>query len=109
MGRASVHGGCRPHITDRLWEEEHFIDPLFAAFRPRRADVREFALRYRVVLIEADNGTPLDVALGAVPFEIDSVQRATPFPIGDDRVLITCSSDDLLVHKVIANREKDWS
>ncbi len=41
--------------------EETFIDPLLSHFRPRRSDAREFALRNRVVLLEAHNGTPLDV------------------------------------------------
>lgn len=88
--------------------EESFIDPLVSHFRPRRSDAREFALRNRVLLLEAHNGTPLDVALGAVPFEENSIRRSSPFPIGEGRALTTCSAEDLLVHKVVANREKDW-
>ena len=88
--------------------DESFIDPLLSRFRPRRGDAREFALRNRVLLIEAPNGAPLDVALGAVPFEEHSIQRSSAFPIGEGRALTTCSAEDLLVHKVVANREKDW-
>lgn len=88
--------------------EESFIDPLLSHFRPRRSDAREFALRNRVLLLEAHNGTPLDVALGAVPFEENSIRRSSAFPIGDGRALTTCSAEDFLVHKVVANREKDW-
>ena len=58
--------------------------------------------------MEAGNGTPLDVALGAVPFEEKSIERASPFPLGEGRTLMTCSAEDLLVHKVVAGREKDW-
>lgn len=89
-------------------QEESFIEPLCSHFHPRRADAREFAARNRVVLLEADNGTPLDVALGAVPFEENSIRRSSPFSIGEGRSLMTCSAEDLLVHKVVANREKDW-
>ena len=88
--------------------EESFVEPLLSRFRPRRGDAREFALRNRVLLLVAHNGTPLDVALGAVPFEENSIRRASAFPIGDDRALTTCSAEDFLVHKVVANREKDW-
>jgi hypothetical protein len=88
--------------------EESYVDPLCSHFNPRRSDAREFALRNRVVLLEAHNGTPLDVALGAVPFEENSILRASPHPIGEGRTLTTCSAEDLLVHKVVANREKDW-
>lgn len=89
-------------------DEESFIDPLLSRFRPRRSDAREFALRHRVLLLEARNGTPLDVALGAVPFEENAVRRASAFATGEGRTLTTCCAEDLLVHKVIANREKDW-
>ena len=60
------------------------------------------------MLLAAHNGTPLDVALGAAPFEENSIRRSTAFPIGEGRGLTTCSAEDLLVHKVVANREKDW-
>ena len=60
------------------------------------------------MLLEAGNGTPLDVALGAMPFEANSIRRSSPSSIGEGRTLRTCSAEDLLVHKVVANREKDW-
>jgi len=88
--------------------EESYVDPLCAEFRKRREDAREFALRHRVLLLEADNGIPLDVALGAVPFEEKSVDRASPFLVGEGCTITTCSAEDLLVHKVVASREKDW-
>jgi hypothetical protein len=88
--------------------EEEFIERLCNHFRPRCEDAHAFALRSRVVLIEAENGTPLDVALGAAPFEVRAVRRSSPFGIGEERSLITCAAEDLLVHKIIANREKDW-
>jgi len=89
-------------------DEEKFISALCGHFHPRRTDAHQFALQSRVVLLEANNGTPLDVALGAVPFEVNSVRRASPFAIGEGRTLTTCSAEDLLVHKLVANREKDW-
>jgi hypothetical protein len=88
--------------------EEDFIRPLCAHFRPRRPDAEAFALRYRVLLLESQTGVGLDVALGAVPFEIKSIERASAFEIGQGKILTTCSAEDLLVHKLIANREKDW-
>lgn len=88
--------------------EESFIDPLLSQFRPRRGDARAFALQHRVLLLEAQNGTPLDVALGAVPFEENSIRRSSAFAIGEGRALTMCSAEDLLVHKLVANREKDW-
>ena len=89
-------------------DEEKFISALIGVFSPRRADASEFALRNRVLLLKAGNGIPLDVALGAFPFEERSIQRASPFLFPPGQTLITCSAEDLVVHKVFAGREKDW-
>jgi hypothetical protein len=88
--------------------EEAFADPLLARFTGRRSDAREFALRYRVLLIQTDTGVAVDVAFGGVPFEERSVQRASPWPWVSDRVLTTCSAEDLIIHKVFAGRDRDW-
>ncbi|HYV26687.1 MAG TPA: hypothetical protein VFA77_04090, partial [Candidatus Eisenbacteria bacterium] len=59
--------------------EEAFIRPLCAHFRPRRPDAESFALRNRVLLIESQSGVGLDIALGAIPFEARSIERASSF------------------------------
>lgn len=88
--------------------EDAFVDELLVGFRGRRADTREFALRYRVLLLAAENGVPLDVSLGAMPFEERMVARATGFDVGGGRSLSTCSAEDLVVLKAFAGRDKDW-
>jgi hypothetical protein len=88
--------------------EADFVDRLLRSFRGRRSDAREFALRHRVLLMTSASGVPLDVALGAVPFERRAVERASPFEIGSDASLLTCSAEDLLVFKAFAGRDKDW-
>jgi hypothetical protein len=52
------------------------VDALLARFGGRRPDARDFALRYRVVLSRAANGTPLDISLGAMPYEERAVERS---------------------------------
>jgi len=89
-------------------DEEPFVDALLGAFGSRREDAREFALRYRVLLLEAQNGVPLDLSLGAMPFEERAVERASAFAIGEGRSLLTCSAEDLIVLKAFAGRDKDW-
>ena len=88
--------------------EDRFVDALLGAFEGRRPDARDFALRYRVLLLEAGNGVPLDVSLGAMPFEERAVQRASPFAVGEGKSLLTCSAEDLIVFKAFAGRDKDW-
>ena len=88
--------------------EEAFIGPLLDMFSPRRPDAAEFALRTRVLLLKNSKGVGLDIALGAFPFETHTIERSSPFVFPTGQSLITCSAEDLLVHKCFANREKDW-
>ena len=91
------------------WEEdERVADALPATFEGRRPDSREFALRYRVLLLRAFDGTHLDVALGAIPFEQRSVERSSQWRLPDGRSLPTCSAEDLIVHKAFAARDRAW-
>lgn len=89
-------------------EEEKFVDALLQQFRPRHAQAREFALQRRVLLLTAANEVPLDVALAAVPFEERTIERASAWKISGELQLTTCCAEDLLVHKVFANRGLDW-
>jgi hypothetical protein len=88
--------------------EEQFIDQLLKLFDGRLPDAREFALRNRVLLLKAKNGVPLDISLGAMPFEERTIERSSLFQVAPCIGLRTCSAEDLIVHKVFASREKDW-
>jgi hypothetical protein len=91
-----------------LGDEEPFVDALLEEFLPRRTDAREFALTRRVLLIETLKGVGVDVAFGALPFEERTVQRASEWAWSDGEDLVTCSAEDLVVHKVFAGRDLDW-
>ncbi len=89
--------------------EEKFIDPLLTQFQARFPHEKEFALRNRVVRLISSTNVPLDIALGAMPFEERTVERASPWKARAERVhLITCSAEDLIVHKAFAGRGQDW-
>ena len=77
-------------------------------FQPRFAGAIEFAAESRVFLARAADGTPIDIAFGAIDFELRCVARASAFDFGGDMRLVTCSAEDLIVMKVFANRERDW-
>ncbi len=88
--------------------EASYIEELLAAFPGRIPDAGAFALRYRVLLLDGPLGIPADIALGALPFEQRCTERATPFAIGGDQTILTCSADDLVVLKAFAGRPRDW-
>lgn len=89
--------------------EEDFISELIGGFRPRHPNAAEFALKNRVLLLWASNDVPLDIALGAMPFEERTVVRASRWPITGDIGITTCCAEDLVVHKAFANRGQDWA
>jgi hypothetical protein len=89
-------------------QEERYVDDLLRAFAGRVEDPRAFALAHRVLLVSGSAGIPVDIALGAMPFEERCVERASPFEIGGGRSLTTCSAEDLVVFKAFAGRDRDW-
>jgi hypothetical protein len=116
IGAVAVQRWGEPRLTQDVdltlltgfGAESDFVDELLGAFEGRRRDARAFALRNRVLLLRSASGIPLDVALGAMPFEERAVSRASPFEIGEGASLLTCSAEDLVVFKAFAARSKDW-
>lgn len=95
-------------VVTGFGHEAPFVDALLRRFEARRPDAREFALQYRVVLLRSAASIPIDVALGAMPFEERAVARASAFTIAPGVVLTTCGAEDLVVFKAFAGRAKDW-
>lgn len=85
------------------------IAALIEDFAPRIADAAAFALRHRVLLLQTDDGFAIDVALGAMPFEANTIERATNAELAAGAILRTCSATDLVVHKAFAARPQDWA
>ncbi len=88
--------------------EDQFISVLLQAFAGRIPDAAAFARVNRVLLLRAESGVGLDVALAGLPFEESVVARASTFIYPPDIPLRTCSAEDLLVLKAFADRPKDW-
>ncbi len=89
--------------------EGDIIDVCLRKFEARRDDAADFARKYRVLLIRSTNDVDIDVSLGAIPFEIETVDRASDFEFADGIALPTCSAEDLIIHKAIAGRPRDIS
>ena len=87
--------------------ERRIVSEILRHFDPRVEDAEEFAIRARVLLVEDSRGTPLDISLGALPYEENVIARATPWQAPKSGSLITCSAEDLVVLKAFANRTQD--
>ena len=116
IGGLAVQRGGEPRFTGDadmtlltgFGGEQPFAETLLEHFAPRQPDALAFALDNRVLLLRAANRIPLDVALGGLPFEENTIRRASAFGFPTGQFLTTCSAEDLVVHKVFAAREKDW-
>lgn len=75
--------------------------------RPRRADALEFARSRQVFLLRHEpSGTPVDVSFAWLPFELESLGRASPVTfLGID--VPTAMPEDLIVSKAVAWRARD--
>ncbi|MEX2142188.1 MAG: nucleotidyl transferase AbiEii/AbiGii toxin family protein [Pirellulales bacterium] len=116
IGGLAVHRWGNPRATQdvdltlltEFGKEESYVDEILAHFEPRRPDSRQLALVARVLLINASNKVPVDVALGALQFEVQAVQRATPYEFAPGCTLMTLSAEDLIISKAFSNRDRDW-
>ena len=95
-------------IFTGIGDELGYIEGLLDAFRSRIGNAREFALGHRVLLLRASNGIPLDVTLGALPFEDKAVASASAEEIVAGVRLQLAPPGALVVFKVFANRPQDW-
>ncbi len=76
-------------------------------FRFRYPDGVAFAQRTYVLMIDVTEEVPADLAVGFLPYEMEAIARAITTDIGGVVVPI-CAAEDLIIHKAIAAREKDW-
>lgn len=110
MGLSAQHDGCRHHtLLTGFGSEEGYIDTLLGRFEPRLQDARDFALRNRVLLLRSRGNVGLDIGLGALPCEENSITRSAVCEIFKGCTLRVCSAEDLVVHKAFAARDQDWA
>jgi hypothetical protein len=88
--------------------EAEIIDIILNHYSGRLPSAREIALTARVLLIATSSGLGIDIALGGLPFERASVDRASEAEYLPGIFLRTCSAEDLVIHKAFAARPKDW-
>ena len=95
-------------IFTGIGREQYFIEEILTQFRSRIEGALAFALEHRVLLLYATNRIPVDLSLGALPFEESAVRDATMQEVTPGVKLRLCSPAALVVYKVFAGRPQDW-
>lgn len=90
-------------------DEERYVRVILTAFAPRIAEAAAFALANRVVLAVGAQGVPMDISLGALPFEEEMIARATRAEMAPGLFVRTLAAEDLIVTKAFAARPHDWA
>lgn len=75
---------------------------------PRIADPLGFARRHRILLLKHQaSGMDVDVSIGGLPFEHESVARASTKNVQDVQLRLP-SPEDFIIMKAVAGRPHDW-
>ncbi|MBI5410047.1 MAG: nucleotidyltransferase [Nitrospirae bacterium] len=76
-------------------------------FIPRLEDILAFAIKARVLLMKhKPTGIDIDISLGALPFEYESIERAVWINVGDFSLPLP-TPEDLIIMKAVAHRQRD--
>ena len=113
---ASLHG--RPRMTQGvdavIWLDTAQLQAYLDAgsrfgFKARISDAVEFAASNRVLLMTHEpSRTPVDITLGALPFEEEAIARASISTVrGVSFPVIT--PEDLVIMKAVAHRPRDMA
>lgn len=113
---ASLHG--RPRMTQDvdavIWLDTAQLQAFLDAgsrfgFKARISDAVEFAASNRVLLMTHEQSrTPVDITLGALPFEEEAIARASISTVrGVSFPVIT--PEDLVIMKAVAHRPRDMA
>ncbi|HEX7315228.1 MAG TPA: nucleotidyl transferase AbiEii/AbiGii toxin family protein [Pyrinomonadaceae bacterium] len=93
-------------LDERPWESFLRAGEAYG-FEGRIGDVLEFAARSRVILLRhVASGISVDVSCGALPFELEMIERARTLAAGGVKVKVP-TPEDLIVMKAVAQRAKD--
>lgn len=76
---------------------------------PRTDNAEAFARRHRVLLLQHNaTGIGVDISLGVLPFEIETVERSQVVQIENIEIRLP-TPEDLIIQKAVAHRPKDLS
>lgn len=115
IGGLAVQRWGEPRVTQDVdltllapfGDEERPVDLLLGEYSPREPGAKRFALVYRVLKLVASDGVPIDVSLGALPFEVEVIERASAWQLTPSIKVIVCSAEDLIIYKLVAARPRD--
>ena len=94
-----------------LWVEpanlSSTVSALCARITALPKDPLAFAVETRVLPVSSSGGVRVDLVFAALDAEKQAIGRGVPKQVGGKTVMV-CSVEDLVLMKLISEREKDW-
>jgi hypothetical protein len=87
---------------------DEFVALISTKFQFRINDPVAFVKATYVAPIYASSGIEVDLGLGFLPYEEEAVKKGVEIEVEGVSFLV-CTAEDLIIHKAISEREKDWS
>lgn len=104
VARATVDVDVTVWVSDG--ELSGSVDYLTEAFESRTPNPQEFTRKTRVLPMQSEDGIPIDVIFGLLPFEKEAISRAVNRTVQGVDVRF-CTAEDLILHKVVSERPRD--
>ena len=87
---------------------EGFIEELGRKFKLLVEDPMEFVKETHVLPVETENSIRLDIILAGLDYEREAIERAVDIEISGNVQVKVCTPEDLIIHKAVSRRERDW-
>lgn len=89
-------------------DEKSICTQLLKIYPSRVEQPLQLAVEGRIVLLQDEMGTGIDISLGGLPYEQRVLERSSDWEVPEHGKIRTCCPEDLIVMKAIANRGQDW-
>lgn len=89
-------------------KEQDFIKEVGRRFRILVDNPHDFVKKTRVMPIEITEGVKGDVIFAGLDYEKIAIERAVEVEILKNNRVKVCTAEDLIIHKALSEREKDW-
>ncbi len=89
-------------------KERDFIKEVGSRFRILVDNPEDFVKKTRVLPVELSENVKGDIIFAGLDYEKKAIERAVEVDISKNNRVRICTAEDLIIHKALSEREKDW-
>ncbi len=89
-------------------KERDFIKEVGSRFRILVDNPEDFVKKTRVLPVELSENVKGDIIFAGLDYEKKAIERAVEVEISKNNRVRVCTAEDLIIHKALSEREKDW-